>query len=167
MAAAAKLELVADEESFFFRPPPGEPLQLHTFANKKQESLQHLLQHRCGKIGRVGLPPPLALAPPSTCRRPACRCRYPLSEVLQKRIKKHEKNRSSGGLIVQVLFDLLLPSGMLTQGGWDYGKLARGSGRGSIAAAVHTKGVCWVGACSSREISQGPWHVPAHPRHDP
>ena len=44
-----KLELVADEESFFFRPPPGEPLQLHTFtSSKKQEAVQHLLQHRCG-----------------------------------------------------------------------------------------------------------------------
>ena len=47
MAAAAKLELVADQVSFFFRPPPGEPLQLHTFGGKKQSSLEHLLQHRC------------------------------------------------------------------------------------------------------------------------
>ncbi|KAL4433746.1 hypothetical protein ABPG75_000187 [Micractinium tetrahymenae] len=87
----ARLELVVDCSTWWLRPPAGEPLNLQLFGAKQADALQRLLSQR-----------------------------HPLSEALQKRIRAHDRHRSTRGFCCQIVVGLCLPAGLLTQGEWDY-----------------------------------------------
>ena len=133
----SRLNVLVDVQTFWFTPPPGEPLDLDRFFGQTRSAVEALLQQRWVAVW-VEDPPPAASvrsATPCCCTRPACR--WPLSPVLQQRIATHQKHNSQAGFLCQMCFGLCLPSGLLTgTGAWDYGARALGMPRCCRCAAV-------------------------------
>ena len=109
--------LMCSTEWFWFAAPPGEPLSLDRFLDARRDALQWLVSQRQAFVSGCARAP----APPRHRQSPRlATSRFPLSEVLRKRIREHEKHRSRLGYLLLGAVGLLLPAGMFTLNDWDY-----------------------------------------------
>ncbi|PSC68754.1 hypothetical protein C2E20_7682 [Micractinium conductrix] len=89
--AQRRLELVCSRNSWWLRPPPGEPFDPTALPKHQQDAAERLLM-----------------------------LRFPLSQTLQERIQRHEQQRGGACFCCLMVVGLLLPAGCFMQGSWDY-----------------------------------------------